>query len=80
MEQFDEYLITHGKKSKSEVSKIEQRIKDILTYCAQCSVSKIPKLKNTFELMGVDIMFDQQFNPYLIEFNMNPALDTSTKG
>lgn len=30
--------------------------------------------------MGCDIIFDNNYNPYLIEMNMNPALDTSTKG
>lgn len=33
--------------------------------------------ENNFELYGMDFMIDSKFNPYLIEVNANPCLETS---
>ena len=34
--------------------------------------------KNCFELFGYDFIFDQNFNPYLLEINTNPGLEESS--
>ena len=34
---------------------------------------------NSFELFGYDVMIDENLNVYLIEVNLSPALDYSTK-
>ena len=36
------------------------------------------KRKNCFELFGYDFIFDQNFNPYLLEINTNPGLEESS--
>ncbi len=33
---------------------------------------------NTFEVFGLDFMFDEEFKPYLIEVNTNPCLELSS--
>jgi len=42
--------------------------------------NSIPKIYGQFELLGCDIMFDENLKPFLIEMNTNPALffDTTT--
>ena len=35
------------------------------------------KRMNTFEVFGLDFMFDDEFKPYLIEVNTNPCLEMS---
>ncbi len=39
-------------------------------------IKKIERKNGTFELLGCDILFDNNFNPYLLEINSNPALYT----
>ena len=36
------------------------------------------KRVNTFEVFGLDFMFDDEFKPYLIEVNTNPCLELSS--
>ena len=36
------------------------------------------KRLNTFEVFGLDFMFDDGFKPYLIEVNTNPCLELSS--
>ena len=38
----------------------------------------VEKKCNMFELFGFDIMFDSQFNPWLIEVNSSPSMEYST--
>ena len=45
----------------------------------QCAKSKIMKRKNTFEVLGFDIMIDELLNVYLIEINLSPDWTFSTK-
>jgi len=33
------------------------------------------RMKNNFELLGLDFMIDRDFRPYLIEANYNPCLE-----
>ena len=33
---------------------------------------------NSYELFGYDIMFDEDFKPFLIEVNSNPSLECSS--
>jgi len=45
--------------------------------CFHAVWSKIDPYKriNTFEVFGLDFMFDEDFKPYLIEVNTNPCLE-----
>jgi len=36
------------------------------------------KIDGCFELLGCDIMIDENFTPFLIEINHNPSLLTDT--
>lgn len=35
------------------------------------------RLKNNFEIFGLDFMIDKQFKPWLIEVNYNPCLEVN---
>lgn len=44
-----------------------------------CGLEKLIPQKGTFEILGCDLMLDSELNPYLIEINLTPSLDCSTK-
>jgi len=57
---------------KAILSNYDSSVKELQKY-------KLPSCKNIFELFGVDIILDKDFNPYLIEFNLKPGLAMSTE-
>jgi len=79
MKMFEEYLEKDLKVGKEKVHHLYSRIKKILRYTIICAQAKIDKKLGYFELLGCDILVDSDLNPYLLEFNTNPALFTDTK-
>lgn len=65
-----------GEIKKEKMESTKEKIKDILGYVFRNVEAKLQKKKGFFELLGCDIMLDEQLNPYLIEINSNPALFT----
>ena len=55
------------------------KIKKVLSASLFAAVGKIQNLNGCFELLGCDILIDDNFNPHLIEINTNPALYLDTK-
>ena len=55
------------------------QIKQIISYSIKSGLHKLVRQSGTYDLLGVDIMLDHIFKPYLIEFNMSPALVCDTK-
>lgn len=77
MARFEEYLLTTKKiKSQIEINEIYHKIKEIITYVMQASADKLTKKTGFYELLGCDFMLDENFKPYLLEMNTNPALFT----
>ena len=36
------------------------------------------KTKNCFEVLGFDVLIDDQFNPWLLEVNLSPSMNTDS--
>merc|ERR1712157_216881 len=53
--------------------------KKVLSASMFAAAGKLSHLKGCFELLGCDILIDDQFNPHLIEINTNPALYLDTE-
>ena len=77
IEQFREYL--KEKEGKDAWPEIQNKIKKIVIYALECAKHKIMKRKNSFEILGFDIMIDERLNVYLIEINLSPDWTYSTK-
>jgi len=58
---------------------MQEKIKKIVIYALFCAKHKIMKRKNSFEILGFDIMVDDLLNVYLIEINLSPDWTYSTK-
>lgn len=61
-----------------------EKIKHILYLTIKASRSSLCKLKNisnntTFQLFGIDVVFDNNLNPYLLEFNKGPDMEAKNK-
>ena len=61
-------------------SEILPKIKHIIKFVFQSVKNKINGLNRnyTFEIYGFDFMLDIDFNPFLIEVNLNPGLEESS--
>ena len=55
-----------------------EQIKRIITYTIKAGKNKLDKRIGMFELLGVDILVDEQMKPYLLEINTNPAIFLDT--
>jgi len=56
------------------------RVRDIIIHSMKSVCGRINKLerKICFEIFGYDFMFDENFNPFLLEVNTNPGLEISS--
>ena len=61
-------------------TEIIPKIKHIIKFVFQSVKTKINGLNRnyTFEIYGFDFMLDIDFNPFLIEVNLNPGLEESS--
>ena len=56
------------------------KVKEIIIHSLKSVCGKINKLerKMCFEIFGYDFMFDEYYNPFLLEVNTNPGLEISS--
>ena len=77
IDQFREFL--KNREGKDVWPEMQEKIKKIVIYALFCAKHKIMKRKNSFEILGFDIMVDDLLNVYLIEINLSPDWTYSTK-
>ncbi|KAL4450795.1 hypothetical protein ABPG74_011637 [Tetrahymena malaccensis] len=53
--------------------KIQPKINEIIVHSLKSVQKKIKQNNSCFEIYGFDIIFDEEFNPYLLEVNLSPA-------
>lgn len=53
-------------------------MKNIVVWSIKSCQNYVTSKKGSFELVGFDFMIDQYLNPWLIEINMSPSMDSST--
>ena len=78
MNKFESYATEKYSKTPEDFKILYDQIKRILAYVLKCGEKKLIKRKGMFDLMGIDILLDENFKPYLLEMNMNPAIFTDT--
>ncbi|EAS01070.2 tubulin glycylase 3C (macronuclear) [Tetrahymena thermophila SB210] len=69
-------LLKHIIKKEHGISyqkKIQPQINEIIIHSLKSVQKKIKQNNSCFEIYGFDIIFDEQFNPYLLEVNLSPA-------
>jgi tubulin monoglycylase TTLL3/8 len=57
---------------------IVPKVKDIIIHSLQAVQDVMDTRKGSMELLGYDIMIDDQFKPWLIEVNSSPTMEYST--
>lgn len=66
------------KDGKPLFDSIQKKMKDIIINSIRVTENQVNGRKNSFELFGYDFMVDVDLNPWLIEVNSSPSMDTST--
>ena len=69
--------------NKDILNSIQIGIRDIMIkvsrILAESKIELFPNIKNGFQLEGIDIMINEDFQPILIECNPNPGFDNNLK-
>jgi hypothetical protein len=78
MTQFENYCMQKYQRTAEQMRELYSKVKRMLTYTVHAAQSKLQRKLGCFELMGCDVLIDENFRPYLLEVNTNPAIDLDT--
>jgi hypothetical protein len=75
--ELDKYLDANYPRKTSLFEKILPRMKHFGTEAVRATYAVLDpaRRRNNFELLGLDFMIDEDFQPWLIEVNTNPCLE-----
>jgi len=59
-----------------QIQQLYTQMKRILAYTITAGTNRLNKKVGFYELIGCDILLEENFKPYLLEMNTNPALFT----
>jgi tubulin polyglutamylase TTLL4 len=81
LEFFMEYLRAHGVDTAALLAKLES-VTLSTVIAGVCAIRKhhrqyINHRHTSYELYGIDILLDENFNPYVMEINISPGMDGS---
>jgi len=76
MPKFETYLEENNIADQAKIKGLYSQIKNILTHCIKSADPVLDKKAGYFQLLGCDILIDQNLKPYLLEINSNPAIFT----
>ncbi len=74
--QFREYL--SASKGLDAADRLESRIKSMLKKMFAGAPAVIAIRPNTFEMLGVDVLIDEELNPWVLEVNASPSMEMGT--
>lgn len=79
MQRFKDYFVQKLGNSEDAFEEMNKMTQQVLSAAIFAGQGKIQQLDGCFELLGCDILIDEEFRPHLIEMNTNPALYLDTK-
>jgi len=79
MSKLEAYLQENNIADQAKINDIYSQIKNILAHCIRSADPVLEKKSGYFQLLGCDILIDQNLKPYLLEINSNPAIFTDIR-
>ena len=79
MTRFKEHCLKEFGRTEEQFEVMHKQIRKVLSAAMFAATGKLNHLNGCFELLGCDIMIDDNYNPHLIEINTNPAIYLDTK-
>jgi len=80
MKALEGYLKEKLNVSEERIQQIYHEIKKILAHTIRCADMKLDKKLGYFELLGCDVLLDENLKPHLIEINSNPSFASVIEG
>jgi D-alanine-D-alanine ligase-like ATP-grasp enzyme len=78
--EFEHYLRTEVGLNDAQLQDFERQTMKSVAYAMAASRDKFIKKKGMFQLLGVDLIWDDKLRPYLIEFNTSAGLYNLLRG
>ncbi|KRX09572.1 hypothetical protein PPERSA_09402 [Pseudocohnilembus persalinus] len=72
--EFEKFLREEKNLGDKELSALNEEAKKIIAYSIMSAKDKMVSKQGTFQFIGADLIFDENLNMKLIEFNCNPGL------
>ncbi|KRX01628.1 hypothetical protein PPERSA_03712 [Pseudocohnilembus persalinus] len=73
-DQFKNHIIDKHGLTEEKVDQIEFKMKQVLAYSAEAYFDRYKTKAGAFQYFGMDIMFDKNWDPFLVEANRNPQM------
>ncbi|KRX04585.1 hypothetical protein PPERSA_04400 [Pseudocohnilembus persalinus] len=69
-----EAILQNQGRSIEDIQEMHEKTKKVIRHILLLGIKRVSQKKGQFELLGGDVIYDKNLNPYILELNSNPSL------